>query len=337
MSSAPPRIAQLERLDAHGQVLQAWDIAAWPVRLGRALDAHIAWPDHHLAAHHLTLDVDAQGQLWLRPQPSVNGVQIEGAAAAGAAQLLAPGAVWRAGASHWRVRRDGDPLAEEQPLAQPALVHAEPSFSWAGLGALVAAVLGWELAGLWLDQTPSSTWNAYFMPVASAAAAVTMWVLIWGLASKLFTHRYIVWPHLRVVLMYMLAIVLVGAVAGLLAYAFDWPALARWADPLTLLIGAAMIAHHLRIVLPQHPKRVNALVASLAGMAMLTSGALNWQRSDRLLPYQHLSFLPPPAFRVAQAKPVPVLMDRLQALEAPLQAAAQKAKDEEGGPLDEAE
>jgi hypothetical protein len=339
MTQTPTRVAQLERLDAQGQVQQAWDIDAWPVRLGRALDAHIAWPDAHLAAHHLTLDVDAQGQLLLQAEPSVNGVTLDGKALGVQAQVLAPGAVWQAGSSRWRVRRPSEPLPEEQALvhALPAHGGGESPISWRTLGALLVATLGWEAAGLWLDQNPSSTWNAYFTPLASMVAGITIWVLIWGLASKLFTHRYTVWPHLRVVLMYVLAIVLVGAAAGVLSYMFDWPSLARWAGPATVLIGAAMIAHHLRIVLPQHPTRVNGIVASLAVMAMTAGGALSWQRSDRLLPYQHLSTLPPPALRLASAKPMSQLLGELRALEAPLQAAAQKAEDEQEGALEEME
>jgi FHA domain len=330
-----PRIAQLERVDAQGQVLQAWDITAWPVRLGRALDSHIAWGDSHLAAHHLTLDTDSQGQLLLHAQPSLNGVQVDGVALGSQAHVLQPGAVWQAGANHWRVRREGEPWLEEQPLSRPAPVHREAPVSGRTLGVLLVAMLGWEGVDLWLGQTPSSTWIAYFTPLASMVAAITLWVLIWGLASKLFTHRYTVWPHLRVVLMYLLAIAVLSAVAGLLAYAFDLPSLSRWAYPLTVALGAAMIAHHLRIVLPQHPKRVNGIVAGLTGLAMVASAALNWQRMDRLLPYQHLSTLPPPAFRVAAAKPVDALMDQLRTLEAPLQAAAQKASDDEEGPAGE--
>jgi hypothetical protein len=331
------RIAQLERLDAQGNVQQAWDIAAWPVRLGRGLDQQIAWPDPHLAAHHLTLDVDAQGQLVLQAAQSVNGVQVNGAAAL-AQQVLKPGATWQAGASHWRVRREGEALPAEQPLhALASGVHALQPTPWRMLSALAVAVFGWELATLWLDQNPGSTWNAYVTPLMGIAAALTVWVLVWGLASKLFTHRYTVWPHLRIVLMYLLATSVIEALSGVLAYAFDAPALARWAGPLTIAVGAAMLAHHLRVVLPAQARLVNTAVAAMAVAGMGVVGALNWQRMDRLMPYQHLSTLPPPMLRVASPQPMPVLMEQLRGLEAPLQAAAQRAKEEDDPSLDDLE
>ncbi len=333
------RIAQLERLDAQGNVQQAWDITAWPVELGRGLDQQIAWPDPHLAAHHLTLDVDAQGQLVLQATQSVNGVQIEGAPARlQAAQVLAPGAVWQAGANRWRVRREGEALPAEQPLhASASLLHALQPTSWRMLGALIAAVFGWELATLWLDQNPGSTWNAYVTPLMGIAAALTVWVLLWGLASKLFTHRYTVWPHLRIVLMYLLATSLLEALAGVLAYAFDAPALARWAGPASIAVGAAMFAHHLRTVLPAQARRVNTAVAAMTVAGMSVAGALSWQRIDRVMPYHHLSALPPPVLRVASPQPVPVLIEQLRSLEAPLQEAARRAKDEDDPAFDDSD
>ena len=35
MTAAPLRLAQLELIDADGRVTQAWDVHAWPLRLGR--------------------------------------------------------------------------------------------------------------------------------------------------------------------------------------------------------------------------------------------------------------------------------------------------------------
>jgi hypothetical protein len=335
-NTTTPRLAQLERLDAEGHVQQAWDITAWPVRLGRGLDQDVAWPDPHLAEHHLALDVDARDQLVLLPAATVNGVQL-GAhrASAGQAVTIAPGAVWQAGTSRWRVRRRDDPAMPEVPWSAPHAAGASAQDAalmpvpWRSLGGLGVAVLAWESTTLWLDQNPGTTWNAYLTPVLAAVAALTVWVLMWGLVTKLFTHRYTVWPHVRIVLMYLLAMSVLDAAAGVLAYAFDMPALARWAGPLSLALAAAMLAHHLRVVLPQHARRVSTAMAVMTVLGMGVAGALNWQRIDRLMPYQHLSTLPPPALRAASPRPVAEFMQEVQGLETRLKAAAQRAKDED--------
>lgn len=338
------RIAQIERLDEQGQVLQVWDVAAWPLRLGRGFDQELSWPDAHLAEHHLTLALNDEGQLTLAPRSSLNGVQLEGRTLTAAA-VLPIGAVWQAGGSHWRVRQRGEPAAAEVPLGAGGMAFASnahrgappPPTSLRGLFLLAAAALGWEASTLWLDQTPSSTWNAYLTPLVGAVGAIIVWALLWGLASKLFTHRYTVAPHLRIALMYLLATFVIEALAGVVAYALDWPALARWAGPVTLVVGAAMLAHHLRVVLPQQAQRVNVAVAGMTVAGLALAGALSWQRQERLIPYVHLSTLPPPALRLAQPQPVAVLVDELRTLEGPLQDSARRAKDEEDGSPDEAD
>jgi hypothetical protein len=136
-------------------------------------------------------------------------------------------------------------------------------------------------------------------------------------------------------LMYLLATSLLEALAGVLAYAFDAPALARWAGPASIAVAAAMLAHHLRVVLPAQTGRVNTAVAAMTVAGLSVVGALNWQRMDLLMPFQHLSALPPPALRVASPQPAPVLIEQLRGLEAPLQAAAKRAKDEDDPAFDD--
>jgi hypothetical protein len=161
------------------------------------------------------------------------------------------------------------------------------------------------------------------------AGAVGAWAALWGLASKLFTRRLTMLPHLRVALTFVLAIVVTEAALGLLAYAADWPWASRVSDTVAWLLGAAMLARHLQLVLPAHPRRINAAVGSLAVLALAWMMALQWQRNDRLFEALYMATLPPPALRLAPAQAPQALIDDLRALEAPLRESARKAAEKD--------
>ncbi len=327
------RLAQLELLDAEGRVQQAWDIGAWPVSIGRALDNQIVLHDPQVAAQHALLDIDGEGRLVLTVGASRNGVRIEEGTATltltqGQRTVLAPLAAWHVGTGTLRVRRAEDPLADEQPL----IARSGGPMPRAPLVALAAALLAWMAATLWLQNDPTSTWEAYLPPLVALIGGVLAWAALWGLASKLFTRRFAWLPHLRIVLMYALAAVLVESVLGVVAYAADWPWASRSRDVVSWAIGAAMLAHHLRLVAPAHPRRVNAFVGGMAVMAVVWTSALHWQRTDRVFEEIYLATLPPPSWRLAPAQTAQTLIEDLRALEAPLLERAREAREKDAEP-----
>jgi FHA domain len=330
MSAATERLAQLESIDADGRVAQAWDVRAWPLRVGRALDNDVVLHDPHVAAHHARVELDDEGRAVLVLGESRNGARVEeGAAtltlAAGQRALLAPLAQWHLGATVLRLRRAQDPLPEEMPL----MATSRQRLARKPLVALAGALMAWVAATLWLENNPASTWEAYLPPFLGVAGALVAWAALWGLASKLFTRRFTMLPHLRVVLMYALAIAVAEATLGLVAYAVDWPWASRIRDTMGWLLAAAMLAHHLRLVVPAHPRRINAVVGGLAVSALAWVMALQWQRNDRLFDELYLATLPPPAWRLAPAQPTQALIDDLRALEAPLRESARKAAEKD--------
>jgi hypothetical protein len=331
--SAGPRLALLELLDADGRVQQSWDVVAWPVRLGRALDNEIVLHDPHVAAHHAWLDVDADGRLLLGARASRNRVRIEeGSAsmltlAADQQSVLPPLALWHLGASTLRVRRPDDPLPDERAW-QPAAGPAPRRLTLA----LLAALLAWTGATLWLENDPQATWENYLPGVLAVTGGLALWASLWGLLSKLFTRRFVALPHLRVALAYVLAIVLVQAVLSLLSYMLDWPWAGRVRELVAWALAAAMVAHHLRLVLPAHRARVNVALATAAVCAGAWTMASHWQRTDRFFDELYMATLPPPAWRLVGTQPSQALIEDLRTLEAPLAERARKQAAKEGEP-----
>ena len=226
------RVALIELLDTEGRVTGAFDVTEWPVRLGRALDNEFVLHDPQVAAHHATLDIDAAGVLTLHVGNSRNGARIEQGRAmvplsVGEQARLEPLARWQLGGSLLRVRRLQDPLPAE--AAQAGLALQAPGWL---LPALAVAALAWMGITLWLGNNPDSGWEDYVPALLSAAGGLAVWGLLWGLASKLFTHRFVFTPHLRLALGFTLAMLASELVLSMLAFAFDWP----WASRLRPLV-----------------------------------------------------------------------------------------------------
>lgn len=340
-----PRLALVELLDADGRVLQALDVLAWPLRIGRALDNELVLHDAHAAAHHATLDLDHDGALRLTAGASRNGLRIEqagpgaarsaGSAAAprslklvaGERALLLPLVRWHIGASTLRVRRLEDPLPDEEALT--ALPPASPP--WV-LPLLALACFAWLAGTLWLDNNPGASWEDYAPPLLAGFAALALWVSVWGLASKLFTRHFTLVPHLRVVLGYALVAMVVDAGLAVLAYMFDWPWASRIRGTVSIGLGAALLAQHVRLVAPGYPRRVNSAFAGMALLTVAVGMAFQWQRNDRAFGELYSATLLPPAWRLANTQAPQALIEELRALQAPLSASAKKAAAKEVEP-----
>jgi len=150
-----PVLAVIEVLDRDGQVRQSQRVTAWPLRVGRALDNDLALSDPHLAPHHLAIDESEQG-LEVQALDTHNGVQIgprrlrsgerEPLRSDGEALELT------AGRTRLRLRRPGEALAPELPLAAAATRTRR-------FGPTLAAGAGVALAlsfNTWLESDPDT-------------------------------------------------------------------------------------------------------------------------------------------------------------------------------------
>lgn len=328
----PRRLAQIEVHDADGRRAAPFDIHAWPVTIGRALDNDLVLADPHVAAHHARLDLCDDGSLQLQVLNSVNGATLDVAQgsrhlAAGEHAVLAPDARWRLGRSSFSLHRAEDPLPEELPLP----MQAGPASAWV-TPALAALALLWQLGSLWLANTEEAKFVDYLAPLAAIATALVVWVVGWGLLSKLFSGRFVVRVHLWLAL----AVMLIGAAADFVlpafAFALDWPLLSRARPLVTAALGAALIALHLSVVAPRYAMRLRVAVAAVTLLGLGVQFATQWQRSDRLFPELYADVLMPPALRLARPQPVAAMVERLRELEQPLRERARKAQEEEFEP-----
>ncbi|MBE7425516.1 MAG: FHA domain-containing protein [Ideonella sp.] len=330
--SPAARLAQAEVVDAGGQGVRLIDVHAWPLAIGRALDNDIVLPDPHVAAHHATLAPGDDGRLRLQVGESRNGVRIEHGRTraqlrAGEQAALPALARVQLGHSQLLLRLPGDALAAELPLA-PSLA---PAPRWL-LPGLVLAAVAWLLAARWIASDPDTRWNDYLAPLVATGALLLLWCLAWGLASKLFTGRFTLAPHLRLALMFGLAVQALDVLLMVLSFSLDWPLLSHLRMGASFTVGAVWVAQHLRLVLPRHARAAAAWVAACTAVGFAVAMATSWRRNDRLLEELYAPNLMPPSWRLVRGAPVPQLIDELRSLERPLRERAAKAQAEDFEP-----
>ncbi len=116
------------------------------------------------------------------------------------------------------LRLPQDPLPAELPLLSGPAAGSR----WLVPGLALAAV-AWLLATRWIGSDADTKWNEYLAPLLAGGALLFLWCVGWGLASKLFTGRFTLTPHLRLALMFGLAMQALDLLLMVLAYSLDWP------------------------------------------------------------------------------------------------------------------
>jgi hypothetical protein len=330
-SAATTRLAQAEVVDA-GHAVRLIDVLAWPLTIGRALDNDIVLPDPHVAAHHATVAPDAEGRLRLSVGDSRNGVRLEHGRShrllrAHEQASLPTLARLHLGHSQLLLRLPGDPVPAELPLVHG--LAASPR--WLVPVLAVVAFL-WLLAGRWIVSDPDTKWNEYLAPLLVGGAVLFLWCLVWGLASKLFTGRFTLAPHLRIALVFGLALQTIDLLLMVLAFSFDWPLLSHLRPAASVTVGALWLAEHLRQVLPRHARAAGAWVAACTVLGLAVVMVSNWRRQDRVFEELYAPNLMPPSWRLVRGMPVQTLVTELRSLEQPLRERAAKAQAEDYEP-----
>lgn len=320
-------LALIDILDRDGSVRHSQKVAAWPLRVGRALDNDLVLDDPHVAAHHFTVDANDDG-VYLAVGDTVNGVTV-------GSQRLAAGERWQAaavpstivaGRVHLRLRLAEHAVAPERPLGSSRVLAQ-------GLG-LLAVLLLLNLAVMafatWLETDPEPLWRTLASSFKSAVVALLVWCGGWTLLSKLFTRQgHFAW-HVRVLLTAVLAWQGADAVLSLLAFALSWPALSSFTYVVEMFIAAGTLYLHLQAVEPHRPHLTRAFAVGALVVGIGLSAWNNWQRTESLGSDLYLSTLLPPAARLARPVELDTFVSNLAPLQERLDAKARQAADDEG-------
>ena len=338
MDRPEDRVALIELLGRDGRVQHAVDVMHWPVTLGRSLANTVVLDDPHVAAHHATLLPDDQGRLCLHVGASVNGVQLalagprrrrQNVAAGQQLPLPGPGAVLQLGGQRLRLRLPGDAIEAERTSAGPVRT---------GRSLAVVAVLWLAVQALqrWIDLDPGADFTQWLPWVLGLPIGLALWCGFWALVSKVFRHGFDFVGHAAVALPILLAIEaidnLLPAVAASAGWTLLWQAQTLLLPP--LLVGWLLRAH-LRHLLPQRVRAIDAMLVVLISAGLAVGVAVNLRQQGRVFADPYMRTLPIPPLQGV----TPVATAQIEAAMLPLRErlanrVRQAAEDEPGETAD---
>jgi len=308
----------IEVLSRQHDVVARHRLSALPITIGRAYDNDVVVDDPHVAAHHLRIVRDENGELEAEDLGSRNGLYFDHERTRRERIVLDGERALRIGHTLVRVRAATHAVPEELPV-----VRGLPF--WPAAILCVAGVFAVTLLDVWLRETGESKAIRYFTPIVILAAAICIWVAAWSVLTRVFTGRARFGLHFLIISAGVLAFSLYDQLAELGAFALSWTALATTTYIVAwLMLGAVCVAHLLAMNRARPTPKI-AVIAVLiaAGIAMQTLRQSEW-RSTYGAPVT-LQRLEPPALRLVSPQREAAFFTDATALRAKLD----KARSEE--------
>ena len=326
MSPQTATLAVIEVLDRDGSVRHAVGVRDWPLRVGRALDNELVLDDPHTAAHHFSVQPDADGHIVVMVGESINGLQVD-------ARRLAKGEavavgdkppLLTAGRTHLRLRLASHALAPEQTLrVARSLTQGLSTLALLAVAAVLTLVFS-----TWLENDPDAFVKALGSLAIYAVSVALGWAGLWTLLSKVFTRQGHFGWHVRVLLIALLAWQLLTAGSALLAFTLSWSWVTDFNFVPGYLVLGAMLYFHLQAVEPHHPRRTLAFAVASVVTGVVLSLWSNVQSGDRLGSELYMNHLFPPALRLARPVDSARFMQGVAALQTQLDDKAKKDADD---------
>lgn len=316
-------LALLELLDRDGVARRCLKVSQWPVSLGRDVRCDLVLDDIHVAPEHVQIamqSTDGDGapeRLQLRVGDSINGVQFHGRQLrAGESAGLESGDEWQMGRTRVRLRLASAAMAPEQSLRTSNTVP-----TWSVLLVGVASLL-WMAGESYIRSEPDAFTSRFVREVVTMGVALSIWVALWSLATKLFQHRLEFWRHARLVMLVMLSAQALGLMLSLLAYASSLEWLGRLDGLVLSVLLSGLIYAHLLLVQPLRRKALRWFAGGLCALLLAGSLGMNWYRFERLHAELYLAALFPHSLRFSPSVSVDRFLEDVAALEPVLERKA---------------
>jgi len=326
MSTQAQTLAVVEVIDRDGSVRHAVGVRDWPLRVGRALDNELVLDDAHTAAHHFSVQPDAEGRIVIAVGDSINGLQVDTRRLAAGETVIVGDKppLLTAGRTHLRLRLADHALAPEQAMRSTrSLTQGLPT-----LAALAVAAALTVVFSTWLENDPDLFVKALGSVGVYAIGVALGWAGLWTLLSKVFTRQGHFGWHVRVLLIAVLAWQTLMAGSALMAFSLSWSWVTDFNFVPGYLILGAMLYFHLQAVEPHHPRRTLAFAVSAVVMGTVLSLWSNFQNGDRPGSELYMNHLFPPALRVAKPVDSAHFLEGVAGLQSRLDEKAKKNADD---------
>jgi len=288
------------------------------ITVGRAYDNDVVVDDVHVAAHHLRIARNEEGQWVAEDLGSVNGLRLDGERGLRRRVVLDGTATLHIGTTFVRLRGASQPVTAEVPL-----VLGVPR--WPIALACLALLLGVALLDLWRAETMEPKLIRYLSPVLVLAAFVAVWTCAWSVLSRILTGHARFGTHLLVISAGLALYTVYDEFSELGAFALSWTTLARSVYIGAWVAFAAVCFAHLRVLGRAHLPIKAVAVIALAALGITVQTLKLSELRTNYGQAATLQRLEPPSIRIAGAQAQAAFFNN----SADLRAALDKARSQE--------
>lgn len=282
------------------------------IRIGRGYDNDLVLDDPFLAAQHLRLRRDVEGNWVAEDLGSANGLYTARGRDKRDRIALDGDQIIRAGHTLLRLRGSDWPVAAERIAApQRAL--------WPLIIALAFGIIGIEVTSNWLAETAQPRLPAYLSALQNVIEVTLAWVGIWTILCRVFTGEARFQRHLRIALAGVFAYSLFDEILKFVGFSLSLPSLLS-KEYIVMWVIVAMIGYgHLQLIAPRHRRLNSGGVTALAILAIITASLSQSEGHRTSDPPPLQGRLYPPSLRLIPAESeaqffsvMPGLRDNLQ-------------------------
>ncbi|MEX0958017.1 MAG: FHA domain-containing protein [Burkholderiales bacterium] len=288
----------VEVLDRGGEVRSRQRIGANTVRIGRAYDNDLILDDPFVAAHHVIVERDAEGNLFATDLGSRNGLYLLGPARRVDKAPIGQDTRLRIGHTQLRFRDSSYPVPAELETRPDVSRRHGLRFYVALAGA--SAILTADSIATVFEPT---AWALVFSGVLALLLGIFVWAGIWSFFGNMATHHAQFYRHGTIALLAVSGLLVMNELAGYIEFAFSTPA----AGSLGLLAGTAIVGAllygHTRLVSRVSARRAALSTFGVAAVFTASFALVEYSSSFGYSPeLDYVRMLKAPAFQVVDSK-----------------------------------
>jgi hypothetical protein len=330
MSHALP--LHIETLDRRGHIASRTRIDQLPATIGRGYGCNVIVDDAYCAPTHVSVELDAQGEIIVRDAGTQNGLSAAGFAAGKAAKIsvlpVRGSTDFVIGKTRMRVVPADAPIAPERTLTVERSVNTNVVV---GAVALLLALSGFES---WFGMINEVKPVTIITALLALLGVLFIWAGGWAFITRLIQGAPKLGTHVLIATVGLIALQIGSLIVDALGFSFNLSALVRWRMLLGTFMGALLLAAHVYVV-NGALSRWTMGILGLVTAGVLAMGFLNnYQSYKTISPGGFMSNVFPPSWQLSGSRGVDDFYTRVRSDKADVDALRAIEGDQDGGGME---
>lgn len=283
----------VEVLHNNGDVNARQAFLSLPIHIGRNYQNDIILDDPHTAAVHACIDIDAENNLVITDQGSLNGIRLGDKKAQ--SFLIHGDDIFYLGQTQIRIRTSDYAVA---PEVSDRINHRWEGWPRALLATLIIVWLAFSNS--WLGDVAENKSSIYLTDISAWLGVAAVWAALWALANRVFEGNAYFSRHLFILSIGLFVLDIWGYTTQFLAYGLSLEFFTRYGSHIEIIIFAVMIFYHLCQVTPRQSKRLLLICASLSLFGSSLILLNNYQNTHQLTDEFYMHEMLPPVARISE-------------------------------------